>query len=189
MLGEDLPADGDGDDDGDDTLRVEIGKLNDLLLRDTQGLLKAAAPRWPLLIDPSGQSTVFLTYADTNFVQVCNPSATEPNKLRRGLLGAIRYGKPLVLDCMDVDMRDEIEAAFGRVEPGLFARLLDRSLLEGEAFLSLVHAADGDEYEYKAINFDPRRVDRFQLIVITRMRRPSDKMLDGMLPVRVAIGP
>ena len=91
----------------DSCLRCDIGGLNDLLFREGEGarrLKEAAGGRWPLLVDPSGQSSVFLTYADSNFVQLCNPSALEPNKLRRGLLGAIRYGKPFVLDSLDVDM-------------------------------------------------------------------------------------
>ena len=64
----------------------------------------------------------------------------ERNCLRRSLLGAIRYGKPLVIDVMDVDMWDEVEAHFDAVEPGLWRRVMDKSLLKNEGYLKLVRS-------------------------------------------------
>lgn len=78
-----------------------------------------------------------------------------------------------------------MHAAFDRVEPGLLGRVLDKTLLEKEAYLSLVRTADGDEY--KAINFIDARVENFMLIIITRQRRPNKKLMSALMPVRVAV--
>ena len=47
---------------------------------------------------------VFLRYLDSNYVNACSSQNMERSRLRRSLVGAIRYGKPLVVDVMDVDM-------------------------------------------------------------------------------------
>lgn len=49
-----------------------------------------AAPRWPLVIDPSGQAAVFLRYQDTNYVDVVNPAHLQPERIWLALLGALR---------------------------------------------------------------------------------------------------
>lgn len=49
-----------------------------------------AAPRWPLVIDPSGQAATFLRYQDTNYVDAVNPDHLRPERIRLALLGALR---------------------------------------------------------------------------------------------------
>lgn len=48
------------------------------------------APRWPLVIDPSGQAATFLRYQDTNYVDAVNPEHLRPERIRLALLGALR---------------------------------------------------------------------------------------------------
>jgi hypothetical protein len=55
-----------------------------------------------------------------------------------------RYGKPLVVDLMEVDLWRELPAVFDRVQPGLLAALLDKSLLRGDKFHSLIRPEDGE---------------------------------------------
>lgn len=50
----------------------------------------AAAPRWPLIIDPSGQAATFLRYQDTNYLDTVNPDHMRPERIRLALLGALR---------------------------------------------------------------------------------------------------
>lgn len=40
------------------------------------------------------------TQQDTNYVNALNVNQIDPNKLRRSVLGSIRYGKPCVIDVM-----------------------------------------------------------------------------------------
>lgn len=49
-----------------------------------------AAPRWPLVIDPSGQAATFLRYQDTNYVDAVNPDHLRPERIRLALLGSLR---------------------------------------------------------------------------------------------------
>ena len=71
--------------------------MEDCILKDLTGTL-ASSKRWPFLIDPSSQASVFFRYCDSNFVNALSPRDMALNTLRRSLLGAIRYGKPLVID-------------------------------------------------------------------------------------------
>ena len=44
---------------------------------------------------------------------------------------------------MGVDMWDEVQASFDAIEPGLWGRIMDRSILEDEAYMHLVKPDDG----------------------------------------------
>lgn len=48
------------------------------------------APRWPVVIDPSGQAATFLRYQDTNYLDTVNPDHMRPERIRLALLGALR---------------------------------------------------------------------------------------------------
>ena len=69
----------------------------------------------------------------------------DANKIRRNILGAIRYGKPLVLDLLEVDMWDEVERDFDLIQRGLLSRLIDKSLMQNEGYLELRRDSDGDD--------------------------------------------
>ena len=49
--------------------------------------------RWPLLIDTSPQSSTFLRYRDTNYINALNPKHVEPEVIRLALLGGLRFVK------------------------------------------------------------------------------------------------
>ncbi|XP_059496891.1 IQ motif and ankyrin repeat domain-containing protein 1-like isoform X2 [Stegostoma tigrinum] len=67
-----------------------IRELDDVLLKDIGDKIKQDG-RWPLIIDRSGQASTFLRYRDTNFYDALNPGHMQPEVLRLGLLGAIRF--------------------------------------------------------------------------------------------------
>lgn len=54
----------------------------------------------------------------------------EPEVIRLALLGALRYGKPTVLDMMDVDMFHSATLKFDEVQKGLMASLMSKELLK-----------------------------------------------------------
>ncbi len=58
-------------------------------------------------------------YLDTNYVNALSRANMEADRLRRSVLGAIRYGKPLVLDLMDVDVWESIQFDFDMIKKGL----------------------------------------------------------------------
>ncbi|EDO28821.1 predicted protein [Nematostella vectensis] len=110
-------------------IKVMIRDLDDVLFRDIGGKI-AAGGRWPLLIDPSGQAAMFLRYRDTNYINALNPTQVEPEVIRLALLGAIRFGKPFVLDMMEVDMFDTMVMKFDDVQKGLLPSIMDKGIFK-----------------------------------------------------------
>lgn len=63
---------------------------------------------------------------DTNYVNALSRDNTEANSLRRSILGAIRYGKPLVIDQLDCDLWENLARLFDRVQLNLLPEIMDR---------------------------------------------------------------
>jgi hypothetical protein len=74
-------------------------ELDDVLIRDVGGKV-AATGKWATIIDVTSQASVFLRYMDSNYVNLLSPQHTQPARLRRSLLGSIRYGKPMASVCL-----------------------------------------------------------------------------------------
>ncbi|KAL9980920.1 hypothetical protein ACROYT_G009562 [Oculina patagonica] len=176
----------DNSEDGKDVkgVKVMIKDLDDVLFRDVGGKI-AADGRWPLLIDSTPQSSTFLRYRDTNFINALNPKQMEPEVIRLALLGGLRYGKPVVLDMMDVDMFDTAAMKFDEVQKGLMASLMSKDLLKDNKFLELVRPGDGEEYS--KTSFLGARIERFSFIVITQQWHPPEHLMEQTYPIRVII--
>mmetsp|Transcript_29082 Transcript_29082/g.92824 ORF Transcript_29082/g.92824 Transcript_29082/m.92824 type:complete len:304 (+) Transcript_29082:447-1358(+) len=117
--------------------KVDLADLDDVLVRDVGDKIKNDG-RWPLVIDVSSQASVFLRYMDTNYVNALSVHNMEPTRFRRSLLGAIRYGKPCVVDLMDVDLWEEVEKALDVIHPGLTQMIMDKSIVKNENYLNEV---------------------------------------------------
>ncbi|XP_072432624.1 IQ motif and ankyrin repeat domain-containing protein 1-like isoform X3 [Chiloscyllium punctatum] len=161
-----------------------IRELDDVLLKDVGNKIKQDG-RWPLVIDPSGQASIFLRYRDTNFYDALNPGHMQPQVLRLGLLGAIRYGKMLVIDMMEVNMFEAVSRIFNQIEAGLMEKLLNKELLQKDRFLSLIRPGDGPEYSRN--EFSPTRTEKFQLVFITKMQNLPEEQLTLFYPIQIVI--
>ena len=73
-------------------LECNLKELEDVLIKDVGERIKSSG-RWPLLIDPAGQSAMFLRYRNTNYLCAINPTEAKPEKIRLALLGGIRFEK------------------------------------------------------------------------------------------------
>lgn len=60
-----------------------------------------------LVADLSGKVLTYFEYRDCNMHCYARPADIEPERLRKGLLGALRYGKPFVLDMMSLELDEE----------------------------------------------------------------------------------
>ena len=110
----------------------------------------------------------------------------DANKIRRNILGAIRYGKPLVLDLLEVDMWDEVVRDFDLIQKGLLSRLMDKSLMQNEGYLELRRDSDGDDYENSM--FDDYRIEKgFKCIIVTSNKYASDALLESTYALRVKV--
>ncbi|XP_067091813.1 IQ motif and ankyrin repeat domain-containing protein 1-like [Osmerus mordax] len=161
-----------------------VRDLNDVLLKDVGDKIKQDG-RWPLLVDPSGQAATFLRYRDTNYLDAMNPENMQPEKLRMALLGAIRFGKHLVINMMEVDLFETVKSQLEDVKPGLSAQLMNKELLQEERYLSLVQSSDGPQYAKTEFRLD--WIEKFRLVLVTKQRHPSDFLLTAFYPIEVML--
>ncbi|PNJ07950.1 IQANK1 isoform 3 [Pongo abelii] len=173
-----------GEEEEEPGLKCQVTELHDVLMKDVGNRIRADG-RWPLVIDPSGQAATFLRYQDTNYVDTVNPEHLRPERMRLALLGALRYGKPLVFDLREVDLFPVVQRQLEAVQPGLAQALLSRGLLERERYLSLLRPTDGPEYS--PTQFQEQRLEHFRLFFVTKVQWPPAEQLQVLLPVRVQL--
>uniref|UniRef100_A0A452IXW5 Uncharacterized protein n=1 Tax=Gopherus agassizii TaxID=38772 RepID=A0A452IXW5_9SAUR len=165
-------------------LKCSIPELDDVLLKDVGSKIHSDG-RWPLIIDPSGQAATFLRYRDTNYLNTLNPNDMNMETIRLALLGALRYGKPVVFDMMEVNMFDAVKRQLEGIESGLAEAILSKQILQNERYLSLVRATDGPEYS--PTEFQATRLGNFKLFVIIKRHQPPEELLQILLPIRVIL--
>ncbi|KYO28577.1 putative IQ motif and ankyrin repeat domain-containing LOC642574-like protein [Alligator mississippiensis] len=165
-------------------LKCSVQELDDVLLKDV-GEKICMDGRWPLIIDPSGQAATFLRYRDTNYLNTLNPNHMNPETVRLALLGAIRYGKPVVFDMMEVNMFDAVKRQLEGIAPGLAEAVLSRQIMQNERYLCLARATDGPEYSRTA--FQEARTKKFKLFVVTKCHHPPEELLQQLLPIQVVL--
>ncbi|XP_078145038.1 IQ motif and ankyrin repeat domain-containing protein 1-like [Centroberyx gerrardi] len=165
-------------------VRCLLRDLDEVLIKDVGGKIQRDG-RWPLLVDSSGQAATFLRYRDTNYLNALNPEDMRPGKLRGALLGAIRFGKPLVIDMMEVELFDVVGDQLEQVKPGLSKELMSKELLQEERYLGIVHSSDGPQYDRTEFRSD--RIEKFCLVLITKQRHPPDNLLTAFYPIEVML--
>lgn len=162
----------------------KIKELSDVVLSDTGNKIKDSG-KWPLLIDLTGTAATFLKYRDANYLCAMNPQEMEPDVIRIALVGAIRYGKPFVLDMLEVDMYDAVERIFENIRPNLLAEVMNKELLKEERYMQLVKASDPGPYQKNDFLHD--EVGNFKFIITIKNENPSQKLLDAMYPIRIVM--
>ena len=142
--------------------------------------------KWFYVSDPSSRAAMYLKYRDTNYVNVCVEESVTRDSLRLALLGALRYGKLLVVDMMELDFFEEVGDYFNAIRDGLWAELLDGSLLRGagERYLSLVKESDSDAYAES--NWQDLRTKRFRFVLLSERRDIAEAVERQMEIVTVA---
>ncbi|XP_051791911.1 IQ motif and ankyrin repeat domain-containing protein 1 [Erpetoichthys calabaricus] len=158
-----------------------LQELDDVLFKDVGNKLEQDG-RWPLIIDPFGQAATFLRYRDTNYLDALNPKEMQPDVLRLALLGAIRFGKPLVINMMDVNAFGSVENQFNMIESGLMEQLLTKQILQNERYLSLIRPSDGPLY--LKTEFRAARTDKFKLFFVTKLKTLQET-LTALCPIEV----
>ncbi len=180
-------SDSDGDEfDEEKFMKINIKELEDVILRDLGGAVRNCEDRWPLIIDCNDQAVTYLRYRDTNFVNCLDMQQMKAEVVRRALLGAIRYGKPFVVDVMQYDQElfQAMRSVFEQIDARLFDELLNKSILKGEGFLRLVKPEiDGKEYEIQ--NFSELRLRNFKVLFMTSNPYPCDEVLRVTMPVKI----
>ncbi|KAK3583241.1 hypothetical protein CHS0354_015422 [Potamilus streckersoni] len=165
-------------------LKVQVRELDDVLFRDVGNKIKDSG-KWPLIIDTTGQAATFLRYRDTNYIRALSPVDMEQDRARLAILGAIRYGKPLVVDMMEVDMFEAISDRWDGISKGLMENIMDKSITREEKYLPLIKPTDGDEYQKN--KFNEYRTSRFKLFIITKNPYPPESLTERMYLIRIHV--
>jgi len=164
--------------------RCNIKELTDVLFKDVGNKIRDSG-KWPLLMDSTGQATLFLRYRDTNMVNILDTRACELNRLRESLLGSIRYGKPLIVDLGAMDLWEAMEAGFDRIKEGLFSSLLSKALMDNQGYMELV--TKDDKEEYQPTKFVHHMAKDFRFVVLTKMSCPPMEWIENCYAVEVIV--
>jgi hypothetical protein len=186
---QDKKKDSDSDDeeyvDDETFMRINIKEFDDMILRDLGDTVKNSVDKWPLIIDQNEQASTFLRYRDTNYINCLDMNMMHPEKFRIALLGAIRYGKPFVLDLMQYDQEliDATKVVCNQIDLSLFDQLLNKTICKHDHYSRLVKHSDGKEYEIH--NFLDIRTKNFKVLFVTANPYPSDFLLKKSLPIKI----
>jgi len=169
---------------------VPFRALNDVVFKDVHDRLLASG-RWPLVIDPSGRASVFFQYSGAHYLRALSVVDMEARNLRAHLLSALKIGVPLVVDFLDLSVGlGALEVLFDRVEPGLLARVLNRSFLKDKAFLSLVDSkSEAERKMFAPFQFTDQTIAAFRFVVCTAAELPAADLLASMYVLQVRLDP
>jgi len=180
-------SDSDSDEPEEKITQINIKEFDDMILRDLSGIIRNSTDKWPLIIDQNEQASTFLRYRDTNYLNCLDMQAMQGEKFRRSLIGAIRYGKPFVLDLMQYDQEliESVKMVCGQIDyPNLFEEICNKQLMHKENFMRLVKLeTDGKEYEHQ--NFNEIRLKNFKALFLTANPYPHDKLMKLAMPVKI----
>ncbi|KAF7247573.1 hypothetical protein EG68_09990 [Paragonimus skrjabini miyazakii] len=156
--------------------------LDDVLFKDVGSHL-AMAGKWPLVVDPTDRASTFLRYRDTNYVNVLNPHHLDPETIRIALLGALRYGKPFVLDLMGLDSIFEslCRPRFEAIKSTLICDIVEQRIRDPFTYEDLIKPTDSEEFAKS--RFIQRNLDKFLFILVTKNPFPEESLTDQFLPV------
>ena len=169
-------------------MKINIREIDDMILRDLSGLIKNSLNKWPLLIDENDLASTFLRYRDTNYVNCLDTAAMKSESFRLALIGAIRYGKPFVIDLMQFDreLLEAVKVVCQQMDVSNLFEMIVRSkdLLRNENYMKLVKlGVDGKEYE--AFNFTQARINNFKLIILTANPYPCNELMAITIPIKI----
>lgn len=162
------------------SLQIGITRLADAL-----DSIARDSDRYTLVLDLGGKATVFFQYRDVNMALVYKPSDAEPDTLRKLLLGALRFGKPFVIDmlslALDEDMLNEL---LDPVIPSLLQLLLSKRICEEQHYSKLIRPSDGDEYSPTL--WKQRNLECFHFVLLSKLPVAPEWCTDRMFIVKVA---
>jgi len=141
--------------------------------------------KWPLVIDanPNPMTVTFLKYRDVNLVDAYNPEQMlSPETLRLAILGALRFGKPLVLDLgNNPDLFTTCMERLDEVSKGIGNAIMNKSIINEEEYGKLVRKTDAPEYQLNNVYL----VDNFSFVLVTTNPQVDPKLLSQTYPIEV----
>lgn len=154
---------------------IPIKAIADVLLKDIGGL-RAKDGRWPFVVDPSGRTSTFIKYTGAAVYTIVELQDMDSMRLRRALLNSLLNGGAILIDLGSFDMKIDVVAdKFNELEKGLFAKLLDRSVLYSylfpRRFKSLISKELAQDFQISA--FLDHSLEKFIFGFVTSFRDPD----------------
>jgi hypothetical protein len=172
--------------DPEDAPAGEAGYFLQIQLRAFADALDAVnndSDRPVLVCDLGGKVLTYFEYRDCNLHCYARAADIERERLRRGLVGALRFGKPFVLDMMGLELdRDSLEALFDDISPGLFGKILSKKIYREEHYLPLVTEEDPEEYS-KAF-WSETTTAHFAFVLLSKAVTPPEWAIERFFVIR-----
>jgi hypothetical protein len=161
-------------------VEVGLGQLEDVVLSDVGDVVRDSG-RVCLVVDQSGDALRLLSYKPVIILDVGNSHHMQPEQLRLSLLGALRYGKPLLVNLRDRELSEAFALVRGRFEQlaaGLFAKVMSRAVRHKEHFKPLVtEAVEAAHPELMHERLVPVFTEKFAFRLLTHETAPPDAEL------------
>ncbi len=148
-------------------------------------------------------------YRDVNLAYAYRPADCEPEALRKKVMGALRYGKPLVLDYLSMELNQEaiaelfdavmsipwsappwvgpsIEPPFvgAQVMPGLLKLIISKEIIKEEHWSQLIK--EGDDPDYAIDAWKSRNLEYFHFILVSKLPKLPEWCTDKFFILKVA---
>lgn len=154
---------------------IPIKAIADVLLKDVGGL-RAKDGRWPFVVDPSGRTSTFIKYTGAAVYTIVELQDMDSMRLRRAFLNSLLNGGVILIDLGGFDMKIDVVAdKFNDLEKGLFAKLLDRSVLYSylfpRRFKTLISKELAQDFQISA--FLDHSLEKFVFGFVTSFRDPD----------------
>lgn len=154
---------------------IPIKAIADVLLKDVGGL-RAKDGRWPFVVDPSGRTSTFIKYTGAAVYTIVELQDMDSMRLRRAFLNSLLNGGVILIDLGSFGMKIDVVAdKFNDLEKGLFAKLLDRSVLYSylfpRRFKTLISKELAQDFQISA--FLDHSLGKFVFGFVTSFRDPD----------------
>jgi hypothetical protein len=181
-------TDGKGSDGDADVDTIEWSAVSTLLLADwcaKNALAARPGALWPFLVDPSARASMFFRYRNVNFVDAFSPRDLQAESIRKSVLGALRYGKAVVIDLHDdPTMIEFVIEAFDGVRKQLWNDVVNGNVRRRDVWHELLRATDGPAYD--EANWRESATMLFTCVVLTNAAGAEEFAPQGFHIVRVS---
>ena len=163
--------------------KIKVKQLLSHIVEDQTGAIKSSG-KWALVIDNEQVARTFFKYSGDIYINCGDPEMLVAEKIRIGILGALRYGKGIVFDLEDreVSLWKTLQDTINEIDNGLLESIVSKKILEDENYLKLVKEdQDGDEFQ----KFYFTEVDKFRFIAITSSENPDKELMNHFTVFKV----
>jgi hypothetical protein len=84
--------------------------------------------------------------------------------------------------------KEEVEAIFDAVSPGLLGRVVSKAILKEEHYAALIRDADGEDYSLTLGGWRESTTAHFHFVVLSRLPLPPEWCTERFFILKVAGG-